>query len=560
MASARAYCAELKRSVAAANDVPVEHLRAAEQHLAVIEKWLVANRIHSIRKNEVPVWQAERLMHDLGLVAGQERDEAIEDFRARFDPPPDEAFVTSVSCAAVSQSFRYPGKLFISCFRLRFDSQLLGMHVNVALPWDEVKSLRYVPSTKTTTFPVRISTKSKKEFDGKAVDEIYIRVFDYNGLRILHKSAMYFLGTGLFGMWQEGEEGAALPTAVSEAPVKARNDEASAARALQQTFAIWEVERRSTPFTSWGAPSMPGDGVRRMKWCACDPAGNFIRHPFVPEDADTSHFPESASPPLEDVEFLGQQRRCTWTKVSPAEGETDAESWQYSSGFDVHTGWSPECSSFSTARRRCWLPRFVADNVPKLDKLATTYIKQKGIGVGGATPKLVFEANLGAISLEKLGSELTNDASWEPNPDGGLMAMYMHKLQVRDMEIGAWTRASGKVQGVVRSVDYVKPLPPKPMCPKESRIQTTVHVVNREDTVVFEQRIMTLDVPAGSSWSLWVRDTFTVSDGNMKMSRDCACEWLQSSWLKSMIEKEVPAGVEETAPDLVEIIKKWASN
>eukprot|EP00928_Gymnodinium_smaydae_P014217 TRINITY_DN15174_c1_g3_i1.p1 TRINITY_DN15174_c1_g3~~TRINITY_DN15174_c1_g3_i1.p1 ORF type:complete len:607 (+),score=172.48 TRINITY_DN15174_c1_g3_i1:153-1973(+) len=561
---ARARCAELKMAAGEGGEyVPVEHLRAAEQHLALIERWLLSNRLYALRSNNSPAWQAERLAQDLGVARSSETEEAQAEFLRRFEPPPEEIFVTAVSCSALSRNFRYPGKIYISCLRFSFDSCILGLSVSFAVRWEDVRFLRFEPCSKSTTFPVRVHMRTPVSFDGKELKTFELRVFDINGLKILHKSAMYFLGTGLFGMWQGGEEPEPTEEALEEARTRLQTgfrEESAASSALQEAVSIWELERRTTIFNDWGPPSLITDGVRRMRWCALDSSGAFVKHPLAPENVSYEKFAASDVPPLEHVEFLGQQRDCQWA-LEPREGETDELGWQYSTGFDLHLGWVPECSNMHVVRRRCWLPRFSqADGDMPIQRVPTTYIDLKKLGVGGSTPQVVFEGDAGEFSLAAFGEALDSDDPWEADASGGFMARYFAMIEARDMEVGAWAEggACGSVKGKARSIEYRKPLPPKPMCPKESRMQSTCHIVVSEEKVTLEQSVMTLDVPAGTAWQLWVCDTFTNSGGGrVKLRRTCACEWLQSSWLKSMIEREAPGACGEEAATMLKAIAAW---
>merc|ERR1712048_564852 len=110
-------------------------------------------------------------------------------------------------------------------------------------------------------------------------------------------------------------------------------------------------------------------------------------------------------------------------------------------------------------RRRCWVPNFgLAENedegLPR--KAPMTYIKQKGL----STPAVVFEGDVGEVSLEALGVELEAERPWEANAEGGLMAMYFHKIGAFDMDVGAWAAggAAKDVQGKARYIEYRKPL------------------------------------------------------------------------------------------------------
>ncbi|CAE8649302.1 unnamed protein product, partial [Polarella glacialis] len=227
---ARAKCQELQKLDVSSSktQLPVEHLRAAEQHLAVVERWLtgdesalaggaltVSTRSGQSSSAKVPTQvpeQAERLFRDLGLSDDLERGpEADEFWRVCAPHPPGEIFLKSISCSAKSRNFRYVGKIYISSLRICFHSNLVGVETEFALSWNDISSLRLMQEVQGNTFPVRISTKTEINFDGDDVKELDIRIFDFSGLGALHKSTMYFLGTDLFGMWQKVQDEPLVP-------------------------------------------------------------------------------------------------------------------------------------------------------------------------------------------------------------------------------------------------------------------------------------------------------------------------------------------------------------
>eukprot|EP00439_Symbiodinium_sp_Y106_P050130 s994_g6.t1 len=129
-----------------------------------------------------------------------------------------------------------------------------------------------------------------------------------------------------------------------------------------------------------------------------------------------------------------------------------------------------------------------------------------------------------------------------------------------DLEISAWSDGSSfasVVKGKVRTIEMRSPVPPAPMCPKETRVQSTWHVVILEDKVLLESVSMSLDVPCGTNFNVIACDTFSVQDGKLKMVRTCGIEWLQSTWLKSMIEQNVPPQLAAVGERMAKVVGRW---
>merc|ERR1712039_1149378 len=138
--------------------------------------------------------------------------------------------------------------------------------------------------------------------------------------------------------------------------------------------------------------------------------------------------------------------------------------------------------------------------------------------------------------------------------------MYFKETGAKDLEIAAWADGDGStstVQGQVRSVEFRSPVPPAPMCPKETRVTSTWHVAALADKVVLEAVCMSLDVPCGTSFNSVTCDTFTVVDGVMKMVRTCGVEWVQESWTKSLVEKNVPVELGTIGQKMANVVQKW---
>merc|ERR1712050_816061 len=72
---------------------------------------------------------------------------------------------------------------------------------------------------------------------------------------------------------------------------------------------------------------------------------------------------------------------------------------------------------------------------------------------------------------------------------------------------------------------------------------------------------MTLDVPYGDHFKAVTVDRFTKHDstGHVWMERTFALEWVKSTWMKSVIEKNAPGNVKNDADVLAEVMKKAGS-
>ena len=548
-------CAALMQKLAQdpPDDIPLQHLRAAEQHLAALERWL---RGEGKEGSEV---KTSRLAKELGLVSGGNRE--AKEFDQLFPDEEEEIFIRSLTGSVKVRNFRHPGKVFITNVRLCFYSNVLGVEVSFTAKWIQIASLRLEENADSQTYPVLISFKDTVDFDGKEVKNLDLRVFEFSDLGILQKSAMYFVGADLFGIYEDSEP---LSPEASQSPVEkapkltrlVRTASMISPDEVLKELSMWELERRTNLFRyHWKAPYWPHDGAAKMKWVALEDNA-YTRHPFIPETVEESKIAESDIPPVETVEFLGMRRKCTWS-TCPVDGETDELGWQYSTDFVMgNTGWLPYCGSVSFVRRRCWQPSFYTDGdeAGVRDRAPTSLLQNKA---PSTAKQAIFESVLGEISLEKLGQSLDSDDWKDPH---SLMAFYWEEMGAMDLEISPWSDGnslSSMVKGKVRTIEMRSPVPPAPMCPKETRVQSTWHIVVLPDKVILESVTMSLDVPCGTMFNVIACDSFTMQDGQLKMSRTCGVEWLQSTWLKSMVEQNVPPQLKAVGERMAGVVSRW---
>jgi len=76
--------------------------------------------------------------------------------------------------------------------------------------------------------------------------------------------------------------------------------------------------------------------------------------------------------------------------------------------------------------------------------------------------------------------------------------------------------------------------------------------------VVLESVTMSLDVPCGTNFYVIVCDTFTQEEGKINMVRMCGVEWVQSTWLKNLVEQNVPVELTKVGARMANVIGVWA--
>jgi len=208
-------------------------------------------------------------------------------------------------------------------------------------------------------------------------------------------------------------------------------------------------------------------------------------------------------------------------------------------------------------RRRCWKPIFKDEQgtleEEALGAQATTMVEAAKLG-----EQEIFETDIGPISLEALASAFLAD-DWL---DGGLMTTKFASQAGHDIEVGPWASgigAAAQVRGKLRTLAMRLPPPPAPMCPKETRISATYHVLSEPGEVILESSTMSLDVPYGMYFNVMVCDTFTINEntGHLQMARSFALQWLKSSWMQSVIESKVPDALVQDARSFADVIRKW---
>jgi len=363
---------------------------------------------------------------------------------------------------------------------------------------------------------LRADLRKSTSFNDMDVRHINLRIFDKAALGTVHTCAAHFTGASLF------DEKTALTKVVSST-LSGRTHAACAGQGapmtteeLQQQTTVWQLERRITIFhDTWLPPFLPHDGTNNRKWVSMGDC--YEPHPCLPDGYLVDQVASSDTPPIPCLEVLGCVRPCTWHVVVDEEntslnGPTDAEGWQYANDFYVAASWwwAGPPGALAYCRRRKWRPEFSSsrprsadgegkeasdEDVPARHSLIMT---QKSLTTSAR--KTICNVDVGEISLEALADTLLADDCLQ---EGSLLKIFFDSMGVHDIQVGPWATggAVANVKGKVRSVELRTPLPPNPMCPKETRVTSTWHVFADSSKVVFEQVSMSLDVPYGDSFN-----------------------------------------------------------
>jgi hypothetical protein len=500
-------------------------------------------------------------------------EEEQEVFRNLFPPSTEakekEVLIAVVACSVKSSTFRYPGKLYLSSRRLCFFSEIMerAIEAQFMADWREVEKVRLLKppskgkaSQSSKADRVRIALKRAIDFDGNEVAHVDVCIFDLESMGLLHRSVLYFIGSGLFGAWQDRSPKGQMP-AEPAGGVPCRRSMSSLCSASPRRMmradtdvhraVVWELERRTFFLSSdWRAPFLPHDGDKQVKWCTM--TDRYAAHALLPRDTEKSR--AASSPPIDQVQVLGQLRQCSgWKKV--VSEDTDAEGWQY--GFDFYVSdkyWGQTCTGNCFVRRRQWQPCHTSLLERQGSDLKKSFMEEKKLDEVQVT---AFETDVGCISLASLSEEFESNDWLAP---GKLMGQIYGTLGAKGIETSEWSTKTKKMKGRVRFVNVAKmPVPAAPMCPPETRLNQTYHVYHDDDKLVIECVNQSLDVPYGSTFNVVTRDTFVSEGGRTRMTRAVAIEWLQAQWwLKAMAEERTIAASGALGQKWADVITKSA--
>lgn len=326
---------------------------------------------------------------------------------------------------------------------------------------------------------------------------------------------------------------------------------------IEDAQVIWQVERRYG--WKWGPPI---SRARKLTWTQLD-GSTYKPHPGIPKHFTARQLASCFEPPIHELQIIGRRRKCTW-KVEKGQN-TDDSGWQYAMDFQAMAfSWRAEKTALAFVRRRQWRPIFslghpgakslAIEKAPAMANRFATILEEKGFEPGRA----IHEADVGWLPLDKFGASLLA-TDWEGDTHSFPKLLFQSN-GFRNVSVGPWTTGD-VLQGQVRSLSYVVDVPPAPMCPKETRVESSVHVVVTESCVTLEQVVRSLDVPCGDGFETIICDAFSIEEatGRIRMVRTCGINFMKSTWLKSTIENHVQHLLVAGAKRMASLAAEWAS-
>lgn len=571
----RLQCEKLRQQARRDSDqtAPCGHLQSAEQHLAAVERWLRCSG------EEAEVDGLTALATGLGTVAGEDEDKFLLLF---FPPLRGERLLAKALCSVLSSAFHYPGDLFMTSGRLCFYARVMGIEASFSVLWSNISCISLqasengadkedVDRLEQANFAghghaLKVVLREEVLFNDQKSRAFKLRIFDPTSLGQLHKCATHFTGAGLFdGLHRANplsSKGGTSPTSPS------RNGSGAVtfltAQDLEKQTTVYQLERRATIWNDWVAPFLPHDAQKKCTWVAIDE--RYTRHPWIPADMSNEAAAAKETPPITHADVLGGRRSCTWEPVvdwQPPQGcgkcATDAEGWEYAADFYVSEHlWFSAVSAFSYVRRRRWKPDFSQSEACEAEPAGE--LAQKGLAEAIGSAKELLRADIGEVPLKLLEATLLQD-DWLA--EGSLTARYFRVSGAHDIQVGPWAvgGAAALVSGRVRSLEWRTPLPPAPLCPKETRCTGTWHVAADDSRVILESVSMSLDVPYGDTFNVITCDTFSIDEktGRTCMVRTCAIEWVKSTWMQSVLETNVALEVGKAGAHMRDAVKQYVA-
>lgn len=572
--NARDECLRIKREAETANDqtAPVNALRTVEQQLAVIEMWLTgelrgsgATKASSELHDEDA---ADKLALALGMEEGLASSERHDKFSEIFFPPLErERLIKDFTCEAKSLNFKHLGRIYLSSERICFTATVMGVTVSFRVLWKHCGTIRLRPAvegSKGHVLRLRFKAGHKTEFDGDFVESVDMEVFDQLALGALHSCADHFLGSGLFDLQGSGSE-LLLEQGVGRlsmrAPSFVGDTRQNVADFLRRSI-VWEVERKGGLISgAWSTPWLPHDTSCKKRWVSIEEA--YHTHHLLPPDLSITACTAASTPPIPTVDFLGRARNCSWQVVLDS-SDSDSEGWQYAyEFFKDPKKWHSAAFPGASVRRRRWKPAFQKEAECVHNQKKSTGFKTQeprssvmiDVNDGKRHDTELLKLDLGAVPLAKLAECFEANAWFE---EGCLMYKKFMEAQAQEVDLGDWVEDEGiaqKLKGKVRTLSLRVALPPAPLCPETTRMKVTYHVYATESRIILETTTMSLDVPYGETFTIAICDVFTVVHGHVQLVRHCGIEWLQSNWMKGVLETMVRGQARTDAERFAELVK-----
>mmetsp|Transcript_86578 Transcript_86578/g.181373 ORF Transcript_86578/g.181373 Transcript_86578/m.181373 type:complete len:703 (+) Transcript_86578:91-2199(+) len=172
----------------------------------------------------------------------------------------------------------------------------------------------------------------------------------------------------------------------------------------------------------------------------------------------------------------------------------------------------------------------------------------------------LIEAKIPSLPMSTIKDELMNEVWKEPN----FYFEFISELGATQIEIGGPIDESDRSGTVhVREVTMVMPVPPAPMCPKTTRVTTTVRTFFPVNTsaVIVETSTQSHDVPFGANFVVQQRIemAWDETEHHCSLSKSARLIFLKSvGWLKGTIQSSAMTTQAKGGDVLLSVLKRRA--
>mmetsp|Transcript_1730 Transcript_1730/g.5429 ORF Transcript_1730/g.5429 Transcript_1730/m.5429 type:complete len:722 (-) Transcript_1730:291-2456(-) len=347
-----------------------------------------------------------------------------------------------------------------------------------------------------------------------------------------------------------------------ERPAQIDHRVVAARKISQKVFCveIWELQRRTTLFSSsWRAPFLPHDGLKRWRWVD----KQYAVHVWTAGTKECSAL--SDEPPIQAPKGW-KQETAGWI-LADAMGACDNDKWQYAIDFYEKDGLWGRSSLFCHCRRRLWKCLFLqAPRAPKSAGAGTGQGPRPALRPSAeAAPEMttVLQATLPPRCLGAEAQGLLAD-DWR----GCLLLDVFEAQDFTEVTVGPWLeddeapqlrRPAGAKCSKVRTVSLRCPCPASAFAPPSTFTSATFRIstedVGEDVSVEIDGSWVMHDIPFGDSFS--VRDCISLmpSKDGLSVTKTAGLVFNKSTMLQSAIEHATIAGQKEKSPALLSCLR-----
>jgi len=178
----------------------------------------------------------------------------------------------------------------------------------------------------------------------------------------------------------------------------------------------------------------------------------------------------------------------------------------------------------------------------------------------------VLCAHVKALSLQQVEDALLAD-DWAA---GCLIWDYWDRHGVRDFKTEPWhwdtpPKPGARTTSGSRKAAMIMPVPPQPMCPKETRVSVSYglglsHDDQGRDIVRLKSSAVSHDVPYGDHFSVEENIEMVREGDGVLVTKSFSADFVKRTFLRSMIESSIKNSQKDTCEKLMSVLQSYAED